>query len=120
MLKAYSVFNDLDLKACEIIKNIGIELELSKEDERPNEEKLLNLLKNNDILIIGVKEKLTKSMLKEVKSKKIIATLSIGVDHIDKYFYENDLIQVINCKTSNVMSVAEHIFTLILSLKKGL
>ncbi len=118
MLKAYSVFNDLDLKACEIIKNIGIELELSKEDERPNEEKLLNLLKNNDILIIGVKEKLTKSMLKEVKSKKIIATLSIGVDHIDKYFYENDLIQVINCKTSNVMSVAEHIFTLILSLKK--
>lgn len=118
MLKAYSVFKDLDSKACEIIKNTGIKLELSKEEDRPNEEKLTTLLRNNDILIIGAKEKMTSDMLKEIKSKKIIATLSIGVDHIDKSFFENDLIQIINCKTSNVISVAEHIFTLILSLKK--
>lgn len=44
--------------------------------------------------------------------------MSIGVDHIDKSFFESNLIKIINCQTSNVISVAEHIFSLILSLKK--
>ena len=118
MLRAYSVFKDLDKKACEILKNTGIELELSTSEERPNKEQLLKLLQNYDILIIGVKERLTEDMLKEINNKKIIATLSIGVDHIDNSFFESNLIKVINCQTSNVISVAEHIFSLILSLKK--
>ena len=118
MLKAYSIFKDLDQKACKIITNAGAELELSKKEERPNKEELIELLKNYDILIIGVKEKLTQDMLKEVKRKKIIATLSIGLDHIDKSFFESEYIKVINCPTANVISVAEHIFSLILSLKK--
>lgn len=118
MLKAYSVFKDLDKKACEIIRNSGIKLELSTCEERPNKEELLKLLNNYDILIIGVREKLTEDMLRGINNKKIIATLSIGVDHIDNSFFESDLIKVINCQTSNVISVAEHIFSLILSLKK--
>ena len=83
MLKAYSVFKDLDKKACEILTNTGIKLELSTYEERPNKEQLLKLLQDYDILIIGVKERLTEDMLKEINNKKIIATLSIGVDHID-------------------------------------
>lgn len=118
MLKAYSVFKDLDKKACEILTNAGVQLELSNCEERPNKEELLKLLKDYDILIIGVMEKMTKDMLCEIDKKKIIATLSIGVDHIDKSFFESDLINIINCQTSNVISVAEHIFALILSLKK--
>ena len=69
-------------------------------------------------MIIGVKEKLTEDMLAKINKKKIIATLSIGVDHIDKSFFNSNLIRVINCQTSNVISVAEHIFALILGLKK--
>ena len=118
MLKAYSIFKDLDQKACKIITNAGIQLELSQKEERPNKEDLVELLKNYDILIIGVKEKLTQDMLKEVNCKKVIATLSIGLDHIDKSFFESEYIKVINCPTANVISVAEHIFSLILSLKK--
>lgn len=118
MLRAYSVFKDLDKKACEILTNAGIELELSTSEERPNKEELLKLVQNYDILIIGVRERLTEDMLKAINNKKIIATLSIGVDHIDNSFLESNLIKVINCQTSNVISVAEHIFSLILSLKK--
>lgn len=118
MLKAYSVFKDLNKKAYEILTNAGIELELSTSEERPNKEELLKLLNDYDILIIGIKERLTEGMLKAISNKKIIATLSIGVDHIDKSFFESDLIKIINCQTSNVISVAEHIFALILSLKK--
>lgn len=118
MLKAYSIFKDLNPKACEIITNAGIELELSPKEERPDKEELIELLKKYDILIIGVKEKFTQDMLKEVKRKKVLATLSIGLDHIDKSFFESEYIKVINCPTANVISVAEHIFSLILSLKK--
>lgn len=118
MLRAYSVFKDFDKKACEILTNAGIQLELSTSEERPNKEELLKVLNDYDILIIGVKERLTEDMLKAISNKKIIATLSIGVDHIDNSFFESNLIKVINCQTSNVISVAEHIFSLILSLKK--
>lgn len=118
MLKAYSVFKDLDKKAYEILENAGVQLELPNFEERPNKEELLRLLNDYDIIIIGVREKLTKDMLERVNTKKIIATLSIGTDHIDKSFFESDLIKIINCQISNVISVAEHIFSLILSLKK--
>ena len=118
MLKAYSIFKDLDKNACEILRNNGIQLELSACEERPNKEEIIRLLNDYDILIIGVREKLTEDMLKMINNKKIIATLSIGIDHIDNSFFESDLIKVINCKTSNVISVAEHIFALILGLKK--
>ena len=118
MLKAYSVFKDLDKKACEIIRSFGIHLDLSNSAERPNKEELAKLLNAYDILIIGVKEKLTEDMLAKIDNKKIIATLSIGLDHIDNSFFNSNLIKVINCQTSNVISVAEHIFALILGLKK--
>lgn len=118
MLKAYSVFKDLDKKSCEILINAGIQLDISASEKRPNKEELSNLLDDYDILIIGVKEKMTEDMITKIDKKKVIATLSIGVDHIDKSFFESDLIKIINCQTSNVISVAEHIFSLILSLKK--
>ncbi len=118
MLKAYSVFNDLDKQACKIITNTGVKLDLSNKEEGPNKKQLVNLLNEYDILIIGAREKITKDMLQNIKSNKIIATLSIGVDHIDKSFFKSNLIKIINCQTSNVISVAEHIFALILSLKK--
>lgn len=44
MLKAYSVFKDLDKKACEILTNAGIQLYISNQEERPNKEELLRLL----------------------------------------------------------------------------
>ena len=118
MLKAYSIIKNLDKKACEIIKNNGIQLDISNSDKRPDKEGLIKLLGKYDILIIGIEDKFTKDMLPITKKKKIIATLSIGLDHIDRAFLENDNIKIINCQTSNVISVAEHIFALILGLKK--
>ena len=118
MLKAYSVFKDLNKEACEIIKTAGAELDISNSSLRPNKEELIDLFSRYDILIIGVKEIFTKDMLDLVNDKKIIATLSIGLDHIDESFFKNDLVKIINCPNSNVISVAEHIFSLILGLKK--
>lgn len=44
--------------------------------------------------------------------------MSIGLDHIDKEVRESNLVQVINIKNENTISVAEHIFSLILGLNK--
>jgi len=49
-----------------------------------------------------------------------IATLSIATDHIDKKFFDDKNITIINCDMSNVVSVAEHVFSLIFALKKKL
>lgn len=57
-------------------------------------------------------------MLEEIHAKRIIGTLSIGLDHIDKEVLEHPLVEVINIKLANTVSVAEHIFSLILALNK--
>lgn len=118
MLKAYSVFNDLNKDAIQIIRNAGVDLEISKSFQRPNKQELVKLLNSYDILIISVKEKFTKDMLDGLNTRKIIATLSIGLDHIDEEFFSSDMIEIVNCPTANVISVSEHIFSLILGLKK--
>lgn len=118
MLKAYSIFKDYSEDAKTLLKSKGIHLDIHTKNERPNKKELNQLLINYDILIIGVKDKFTNDMLEKIKTHKIIATLSIGLDHIDKSFFESEFITVLNCPTANVTSVAEHIFSLILSLNK--
>ena len=48
--------------------------------------KLIQLLEEYDILIMGVFSKLTADMIEYIKKPKIIATLSVGLDHIDNVF----------------------------------
>ena len=118
MKKAYCVFDGFNDEAKKIIENAGIELTINNSKNRPNGDELINLLKEYDILIMGVFSKLTKDMIQYVKTPKIIATLSVGLDHINKVFFESPLIKVVNIKTANAVSVAEHIFSLILSSSK--
>ena len=118
MKKAYSVISNLSQEAITILENNNIQLTISDSDNIPNTEELIVLLREYDILIIGVKTIITKDILERISSPKIIATLSIGLDHIDKEVRESDLVHVINIKDANTISVAEHIFSLILGLNK--
>jgi len=118
MKKAYSVISNLSQDAITILENNNIKLTINDSDNIPNSKQLITLLHEYDILIIGVKTIVTKDILKYISSHKIIATLSIGLDHIDNEVRESDLIHVINIKNANTISVAEHIFSLILGLNK--
>ena len=118
MKKAYSVISNLSRDAIIFLENNNIQLTINDSDNIPNTQELVVLLQEYDILIIGVKTVVTKDILKYISSHKIIATLSIGLDHIDKEVRESDLIHVINIKNANTISVAEHIFSLILGLNK--
>lgn len=118
MKKAFSVIQDFNKDAIDILKNSNIQLTMNNSERTPNTEELISLLHEYDILIIGVKTIVTKDILKHVSSTKIIATLSIGLDHIDKEVRESNLVHVININDANTISVAEHIFSLILGLNK--
>ncbi|MBE5820219.1 MAG: hypothetical protein E7310_05345 [Clostridiales bacterium] len=118
MKRAYCVFDGFNNDAKKIIENAGIELTINNTKNRPNGEELISLLKEYDIIILGVFSKLTADMIQYVKTPKIIATLSVGLDHIDKIFFDSPLVTVVNIKTANAISVAEHIFSLILMLNK--
>ena len=120
MKKAFSVISNFSKEAIDILKNNNIDLTIDDSDNIPNTEELISLLQEYDILIIGVKTLISKEILKHIKSSKIIATLSIGLDHIDKEVRESNLVNVINVKNANTISVAEHIFSLILALNKRL
>ena len=119
-MKAYCVFENFSEEARKIITGNNVELTVNFSKNRPNGEELIELLKKYDILIMGVFSKLTADMIKYVKTPKIIATLSVGLDHIDNAFFESPLVEVVNIKLANTVSVAEHIFSLILALNKRL
>jgi len=118
MSKAYCVLKSLNKEAIDIITDNDIELTINHTGSIPSKEQLINLLKEYDILIIGIRTKLEADMLKHIDRPKIIGTLSIGLDHIDKAFLDSPLVNIVNIKLANTVSVAEHIFSLILALNK--
>lgn len=118
MKKAYSVIQNLSEAAIKMLKEENIEVTINTTENIPNQVEMISLLQEYDILIIGIKTLISKDILKYIETPKIIATLSIGLDHIDKEVRESDLIKVINIKEANTLSVAEHIFSLILALNK--
>lgn len=118
MLKACSISKHINKEAVRILRKNNISVDVWCGEKSPSKKELKDLLRIYDILIIGVKEKITKDMIEDIKRHKIIGTLSIGLDHIDKECIESNFIDVVNCPTANVESVAEHILALILDLSK--
>ena len=118
MLKACSVSKSINKQAIKILRENNISIDVWNGENSPTEEELKELLHIYDILIIGVKERITKNMINDLKNFKIIGTLSIGLDHIDKECLQSSFINVVNCPTANATSVAEHIFALILNASK--
>lgn len=118
MKTLYVCLNDFSLEASSMLKR-KFKIVVREESTRPSESELCNLVDQYDCLIIGAKEKMTEAVFQNVKKKNLtIATLSIGLDHISKSFFEDKRIHIISCIDSNVVSVAEHTFALILSLSK--
>lgn len=118
MLKACSMSKSIDRQAVKILKEKDISVHIWNGEKYPNKEELKQLLSVYDILIVGIEERITKDMIKDVKTPKIIASMSIGLDHIDKECFESKFIDVVNCPNANVTSVAEHILTIMLDSSK--
>lgn len=117
-MKAYSIIGDYSKDAIEILEKNGIDVIINDTNKEFSIEEIVKLLQEYDCLIIGVRTKISKNILERIKTPKVIATLSIGLDHIDSEVINSDIVKVINVRKSIAHSVAEHIFSLILALSK--
>lgn len=117
-MKVYSIIGDYSKDAIEILEKNGIDVTITDTNKEFSTEEIVKLLQEYDCLIIGVRTKISKDILERIKTPKIIATLSIGLDHIDSEVIHSDIVKVINVRKSIAHSVAEHIFSLILALSK--
>ena len=117
-MKACSMSKSIDRQAVKILKEKGISIDIWNGEKYPSKEELKQLLSVYDILIVGIEERITKDMIRDLKTPKIIASMSIGLDHIDKECFESKFIDIVNCSNANVTSVAEHILTLMLDSSK--
>jgi glyoxylate reductase len=104
-------------EARHVLESIGV-VEVHKGSERPSLEELKTLAKQVDILIIGIKERFPRELYEQSTRLRVIGTLSIGVDHIDESFLNDDRFTVVRAISSNVDSVAEYCLLIMLMLIK--
>ena len=119
MLVLFSVFDDYPQDAIDILNRKGYSVVLNKKGSpRPDSNSLRMLLEKYDGLIIGTSSLLSEECFKNIVTKKIILTASVGVDHIKIPVNKQGLVQIINAPSSNRISVAEHVIGLIIALNK--
>lgn len=108
-MKIYSIFDDFDYEATQILVDGGNELTIHPLGvERPDSNKMHELIKKFDCVIIGTSQKISEHMLVDITKPRIIATASIGIDHIAVPTSKKDLVTIINAPTANNRSVAEY------------
>ena len=117
--KAYVAISDYSSEALDILKGVA-DVTIRSGGDRPTHDELLHLVSEFDILVIGVREKMTPEIHSQASRLCIIGTLSIGTDHIDPCFLCDERIRIINTPLSNVASVTEHTYALILAVLKRL
>ncbi len=120
-MKAYSIFDDFTEEAARILTEAGVDLTIHPLGvPRPDHDRMKKLLEDYDCVIIGTGQKITEDMFDHITSPRIIATASIGVDHITVPAGKSDLVTVLNTPAANAPSVAEYNVGVMLTARKRL
>lgn len=115
----YTIFDDFDLRAAEKIRNAGNTLDIHPAGvPRPDAVQMKHILENYDGVIIGTTQKITEDMFESITTPRIIATASVGTDHIRIPESKKGLVKVLNTPKANAHSVAEYTIGCILACYK--
>ena len=107
-MRIYSIFDDFDLQAIELIKEAGGFITIHPVGvPRPDHNQMKKILEEYDCIIIGTSQRITEDMFDNINSPRIIATASVGVDHISIPRDKCKLVTIINTPKANAQSVAE-------------
>jgi len=98
-------------EAVAILKQIG-----NVVAKRMSRKELMKEVKDTDILVARIETLIDKTLLKNAKKLKIIASATTGIEHIDVLEAEKMGIKIINLEGTHTLPTAEHTFALILSL----
>ncbi len=89
-------------------------------DTRPSKEELCSIVRDYELLICGVFELLDEDVASCADRLKLIASLSIGLDHIATDAFSALGVTILNTPSANAISVAEHAWALMLASAKRL
>ena len=108
-MKIYTIFDDFDEKAVKTITDAGGELTVHPYGTpRPDSIQMKSILEEYDCVIIGTTQKITEEMFENISAPRLIATASVGLDHIKIPEEKKNLVTVINTPCANAQSVAEY------------
>lgn len=120
-MRIYSIFDDFGENPSTIIRNAGGDLTVHPMGKpRPSGNELKELLENYDCIIISTGQKIREEMFDNIETPRIIATASVGIDHISIPKGKNDLVTIIKTPKANAQSVAEYTMGCALSCIKRL
>lgn len=120
-MKAYSIFDDFGTEPSVLIRNAGIKLDVHPHGvPRPDAARMKALLETYDCVIIGTSQKISCDMFERIETPRIIATASVGLDHICVPEEKRHLVTILNTPKANSQSVAEYTMACALSCCKRL
>ena len=112
----YTIFDDFDPQSALMIRDAGIELVIHpKGVPRPEKQRMTEILREYDGVIIGTSQKLSEDMFEAIDTPRIIGTASVGTDHIRIPEDKKQLIWVLNAPTASAYPVSEYVFAAVLS-----
>ena len=120
-MRAYSIFDDFSEDAKEILHDAGIEVTVHPLGvPRPDHDQMKKYLETYDCVIIGTSQKISEDMFENIVAPRIIATASVGIDHIRVPGEKKHLVSILNTPKANAQSVAEYTMGCALSCVKRL
>ena len=108
---------------CDSIDKIGVEI-LSKAgmivDYQPDIalEKLLSLVSDYDVLVVRSRTNVSKDVIENGNSLKVIARVGVGLDNVDTNYAKSKNIQVINAQEAATNAVSELVIGSMISLAR--
>lgn len=107
-MKIYSIFDDFGEQPLKILQNAGMEVSVHPQGvPRPDFEQMKKIFENYDGVIIGTSQKMPEEIFENISTHKVIATASVGMDHISIPDEKKELITVLNTPNANAQSVSE-------------
>lgn len=120
-MRAYSIFDDFTPEAQAILAAAGVELTVHPLGvPRPDPTQMKEILWEYNCVIIGTSQKITEDMFDGIETPRIIATASVGLDHIRVPEDKRCLVTILNTPKANAQSVAEYTMACALSCCKRL
>ena len=120
-MRVYSIFDDFTDEAIRILTDAGMDVAVHPLGvPRPDHGQMKKILEDYDCVIIGTSQKLTEDMFENINTPRIVATASVGLDHIQIPEGKKNIVKVINTPKANAQSVAEYTVACALSCVKRL
>ena len=108
-MKISSIFDDFPLEAIALLEEEGVKVTVHPQGvPRPDKADMRTIFEEYDGVIIGTSQKMVPEIFKNIESNRVIATASVGLDHINIPEEKKKYVTVFNTPKANAQSVAEY------------